>query len=339
MQAWLQQETERLARSWDRYAAEELRDYLVASVEDPRLNVASVLTRHFLTEALFGQRYAALEDHELRFAIAMNWALHLLDQPLAEADFAAIHHALNTGADNAEGLPVPSYMAAIYRELPATVEGIAVPDYLRDFLEHPPLVFNPPSLPDDLLSTFGRVWQQALAAEPIRKVSVLELACGSANDYRQIAASGLAKFLDYRGLDLCEKNIANARELFPEVDFAVGNALHIEAADRSFDLALAQDLFEHLSPPALELALAEICRVARNGLCLGFFNLHEGPDHKIIPVEEYHWNELSLPRLRDSLAAHGFKTQAIHIGTFLSFQYGCAQTHNQNAYTIYAWRD
>jgi hypothetical protein len=37
-----------------------LRDYLVAGVEDPRLNLQSVLSRHFLARALTGERFRAL---------------------------------------------------------------------------------------------------------------------------------------------------------------------------------------------------------------------------------------------------------------------------------------
>ena len=41
-------ETERLKKSWMRYDRATLRDYLVQDVEDPRINVQSILTRHFL---------------------------------------------------------------------------------------------------------------------------------------------------------------------------------------------------------------------------------------------------------------------------------------------------
>ena len=45
----LQEESDKLARSWMQHDAGMLRDYLVAGVEDPRLNVQSVLSRHFLS--------------------------------------------------------------------------------------------------------------------------------------------------------------------------------------------------------------------------------------------------------------------------------------------------
>ena len=46
---------------------------LVQGVEDPRINVQSILTRHFLIEQLFGNRFAEVTEAELRFAVVMNW--------------------------------------------------------------------------------------------------------------------------------------------------------------------------------------------------------------------------------------------------------------------------
>ncbi|HPD48527.1 MAG TPA: hypothetical protein P5279_01495 [Anaerohalosphaeraceae bacterium] len=50
-------ETEGLVRSWQRYGRSHLRDYLVQGVEDPRINVQSILSRHFLIAELFGDRF------------------------------------------------------------------------------------------------------------------------------------------------------------------------------------------------------------------------------------------------------------------------------------------
>lgn len=109
----LQEETARLARSWMRHEAATLRDYLAQDVEDPRLNVQSILTRHFLLEQRCGTRHAALQEHELRFAVVANWLLGLLRQPIGPDELAAVWHALQRGADNAEGLEIPASIVRI----------------------------------------------------------------------------------------------------------------------------------------------------------------------------------------------------------------------------------
>ena len=52
------------------------------------------------------------------------------------------------------------------------------------------------------------------------------------------------------------------------------------------------------------------------------------------PVEDYHWNTLSVERMRELFAQHGFEGQVVHIGSFLRWATGCDQTHNPNAYTF-----
>src|SRR5712675_3657534 len=53
MEKRLKRETAKLKKSWMQYDQAMLRDYLVEQVEDPRLNVQSILSRHFLIEGLF----------------------------------------------------------------------------------------------------------------------------------------------------------------------------------------------------------------------------------------------------------------------------------------------
>ena len=104
-------------------------------------------------------------------------------------------------------------------------------------------------------------------------IKVLEPACGSANDYRFFQGCGLARHIDYLGLDLCAKNVENARALFPSARFETGNVFEIGAADASYELCIAHDLFEHLSIAGLERAVSEVCRVTRSGLCAHFFQM------------------------------------------------------------------
>jgi SAM-dependent methyltransferase len=372
MELPLEQESEKLARSWLRHDPALLRDYLVAGVQDPRLNLQSILSRHFLLRALGAEGWRALMDEEYRFAAAMNGLLKLATQAGDGEELAEVLHALKQGGDNAEGLELPRFIVRTFARLPTTASGLTIPNYIESFLAGTQFLDRLAKPDQPSLDTFRNLWRAALAAqfpsqEPPasgagvppapgasrprnqgapdtcpaslaagrrRPISVLEPACGSANDYRFLAAYGLAPLVDYYGFDLCARNIENARALFPGVRFDTGNVFAIAAADKSFDLCIVHDLFEHLSLAGLETAVKEICRVTRQGICAGFFNMDEIPAHQVRPLRDYHWNTLSMARLKELFANSGFTAQVLHIGTFLRRQTGCDQTQNPNAYTF-----
>jgi len=327
-------ETQRLIRSWMRHEPAMLRDYLVRDVEDPRLNVQSILARHFLIGRLLPGRFGPLMDEELRFAVAMNWLLAEAKRPEAAARLPALHMALLDGADSAEGRPIPAYVRETFARLPREVDGAAVPDFLGDALLWPPAEGNEARLPVGPLSTFQRLWRQALAAESAPPVSVLEIACGSANDFRFLDAYGIARHLDYTGIDLCEANVRNAAAMFPAARFSVANALELPFPDKSFDLCFVHDLFEHLSVAAMEQALAELGRVTRKAAALGFFRMHPGARHIMRRVEAYHLNTLSTPATASFLRRQGARVRIVPIDRFLRVRFGCADTHNTAAHTL-----
>ena len=321
----LSEESARLVRSWMRHDPALLRDYLVQDVEDPRLNIQSILTRHFLLQEACGARYAALQERELAFAVLANWLLTRLHRQAGPEELAAIWHALERGADDAEGMEIPPDIQR--------AAALAGPDAAGLFGAG--AVYGAvPRLPEAGLDALLGRWKEALAGEAPSGRSVLELACGSANDYRAMAGAGLARLFDYTGVDLCETNVANARALFPEARFEAGNVFGLEFGDGSFDHVTAHDLFEHLSPAGLEAALDELCRVARRSFCVGFFSMAEQPAHTIRPFEEYHWNTLSLERVRERMEGRGFEVQALHVATWLARRLGSPRAHNPNAYTL-----
>ena len=331
----LQRETERLRRAWAPHDPAMLRDYLVRDVQDPRLNVQSILSRHFLIEHLLPGRFAALEEHELRFALAMNWLLALTKAPgWVSTRAGAVLGALVDAAADAGGLPVPRYVAETFALLPAEADGAAVPDYLADALAWMAGNLTEAPLPPHVLATFQDIWRGILDRAQGRAVPVVEPACGSANDYRYLDAFGIARCLDYTGLDLSEKNIANARAMFPAVRFEVGNVLEMAAPDRAFDLCLVHDLFEHLSVEAMEAAVAEVCRVTRVGACVGFFSMHGGPQHVVRRVGEYHVNVLSAPATEAIFRRHASAVGVVPIDAMLRSRFGCADTPNNSAYTF-----
>ncbi len=343
MRESLKAETAKLERSWMRHDSDKLRHYLVAGVEDPRINAQSILSRHFLIQASCGAALQELMDQEHRFGVVMNWLLNLLRTSSETEELDAVIYALRRRADNAEGIHIPRFILQSFASLPVVACGLKVPNYIQIFLENSTLVAgklqgDPASL-DTLQGLWNTVLDRHLASKEFDANSplhpmVIEPACGSANDYRFLEAYGLTRVLAYTGVDLCEKNVLNARELFPGVHFACGNAFALPFPDKSFDFCFVHDLFEHLSLEGMEQAIAEVCRVSRAGICAGFFNMHETAEHRVVPDEDYYWNDLSLVRTRESFAQLGFTGQAMHIGTFLRDCTGCAETHNPNAYTF-----
>jgi hypothetical protein len=323
----LRQETERLTKSWMRYDRNTLRDYLVQDVEDPRINVQSILTRHFLVRQLFGDQFDDLMEHELRFGLVVNWLLQLLKKLVQARQLHAVLDALLAGENDAEGLEIPSYISETFATL-------VLPNYICSLLNWSPIETTDVPIAAHHLSTFETIWREVLASEQSQRISVLEPACGSANDYRFIDAFGIGRLIDYTGFDLCEKNVRNAGQMFPAARFKVDNVLEIDAEDKAFDFCFVHDLFEHLSIEAMEVAIAQICRVTRRGMCAGFFNMHEKDEHDVKVIGDYHWNKLSVSATKEAFDRCGFSVDVIHIDTFLRTEFGCPDTHNKGAYSF-----
>ena len=56
-------------------------------------------------------------------------------------------------------------------------------------------------------------------------------------------------------------------------------------------------------------------------------------------MDEYHFNTLSLARTLELFGRHGFAGEAVHVGSFLRWRFGCERTHNPNAYTLILGRE
>jgi SAM-dependent methyltransferase len=364
MEVSLQQESEKLARSWLRHEPAWLRDYLVAGVEDPRFNLQSIFSRHFLLRRVIDDRAGALMTEECRFSAVMNWLVALSARSTEPEELEAVLYALRRCADSAEGVEIPPFVSQAFAALPVSLGSLTVPNYIESFLSRTrpgapaslpapstqpgtggrgagtPGGPWPPGAPDPSLDTFQHLWRTVLSPllAPASRLSVLEPACGSANDYRFLHAYGIARLFDYTGFDLCAANVENALALFPGARFSTLNVFQIDFPDLSFDVCFVHDLFEHLSLAGMETAVREICRVTRSGLCLGFFQMDEVREHVVRPVDDYHCNLLSMARMKALFAEQGFETQVVHIATFLRRRFGCDQTHNPNAYTFFLRR-
>ena len=142
-----------------------LRDYLVEQQEDPRLNLQSILTRHFLIEELFGNRFEGLKTEEPRFAAAMNWLRQAARKGLCPEEAQSLLHALSKGADNAAGLEIPHFISRIFAGLPAKADGMRIPDYLSQALREVASETSEPSFAAQM-SLFESLWRRLLARRP-----------------------------------------------------------------------------------------------------------------------------------------------------------------------------
>lgn len=165
---------------------------------------------------------------------------------------------------------------------------------------------------------------------------MLEFACGSANDYRALEEYGLARFIDYRGVDLNAANIANARRRFPDVDFRRDSIVDLPDSYGPFDLVIASNVFEHLSLGAMERALGKAMRLGRRGVLLTFFNMADVPDHVDRPLRDYHWNQLSRPRIEATLRSRYPVVEVIDVSRWLSEAHGYTHSYNPGAFSIFA---
>lgn len=188
----------------------------------------------------------------------------------------------------------------------------------------------------DQAPIFAERWRAALAGRTAPRLSVLEFACGSANDYRAFADYGIASFLDYTGVDLNETNVDNAKRWFPDVNFRVDSILSLPEADHSIDYVIGFDILEHLSPRAKRTAMDAAVRICRRGVHFAFFRMDEIPDDIVNPVRQYHSNTLSAPRMRAYMSKRFDSTQLVNVSELLEREYGAGHTYNPRTYSLTA---
>ena len=149
----------------------------------------------------------------------------------------------------------------------------------------------------NFISLVGLIKMARLKSKEIKKLSILDIGCGSGNYYEVLKTSRLHRFFNYLGMDIAEKNIKNCQLLYPEADFLLGNILSLGFSDNEFDVVMVNSVFEHLSLEVLPKAIEETLRVARKIVIINFFNEKDIPDHIVTKIDRYHWNCLSRQKL------------------------------------------
>jgi len=321
----LNNENDALRCSWDKYSYHQLDTYLVSDVEDPRINCQSILSRALIADSLWPNDFTNLIEADLRFGAVMTWLLAELKKGY---DRYELMKSIETGASHS----CPKFVRETYNWLQS--EECPINDYISTAL-HSVNFDNPEQLLfDSAVGTFSQTWRLALRGSINRKISLLEVACGSANDYRFIDQYGLAEFVDYTGIDISEKNISNAKARFPKTDFRVASIIDSGIPDESVDYLYVHDLFEHLSAQALKRAMSEILRVVRHQAWLHFFNVKRCSAHIIRKIDRYHWNTLSLDRLCEMINDLGSMVEILPISNFLENRFRGYSHYNNGAFTI-----
>jgi SAM-dependent methyltransferase len=318
-----------LQSSWDCHPSEYLDSYLVSGVEDPRINGQSILTRALLADALRPEQFNALITEELRFGAVLTWILQRLEK-------GSTRYELLDAIESPGPGDVPEFIRKTYAWLQD--DTCPILNYIWAALSC--FDYDRPRhcLPELALDTFMAIWSEQLPQTSAATISVLEVACGSANDYRFLHKSGLAQFVSYTGIDIAARNIANARRRYPQTDFRVRSILTPGLPDASYDYVFCHDLIEHLSLGAMERALGEMLRIADTEVILHFFNAKWDGEHEIVPVGNYHRNRVSMEKIAAFFERAGARVTCLEMGRWLRERIGASGYHNPNAFSVIAER-
>lgn len=108
---------------------------------------------------------------------------------------------------------------------------------------------------------------------PLGERTVLEVGSGHGSELAWLRELG-ASSTRLVGVDLLPDRVAVARTTYPEIDFRVGNAEHLDFADAGFDLVMALTVFSSIFDAAMAANIAaEICRVLKPGGALLWYDV------------------------------------------------------------------
>jgi SAM-dependent methyltransferase len=313
------EEGQRLSQHWNALGSEALDSYLIQEVEHPAYNPQSVLMRSFLINRLWAHQHESLVEAELYYSACASYCL----LAFREGRLPQLCLALaENSADLPEFLQQSSRLQyAAYFSVPTLFEQLA------SCLSHG---F------DGFTSPFPEMWMQRLSGQVSERLRVVELGCGSANDFRAWSDCGLARWLSYTGVDVSSENINNAQARFPAEHFMVDDVCQLDLQSSDYDLVVAFDLYEHLSPSALLDALSETRRVTRGECWLSLFNASVTPSHAFRPVDEYHWNLLSIPELVADFTQQGFHCEAYAVAEIFESRFPGYRHYNPRAFILAA---
>jgi SAM-dependent methyltransferase len=317
-------ESENLRNAWLRHPPEFLDSYLIQGVENPCINPQSITLRHLIVDALFPGAHRELAEQEMLYSACVCATIAAAGCGMFDPFTAALE-----GEPGADAIfPLPQFLKDLRDKKPA------LPFSLRSVWQQ--ILQSILNSYNSFTSPFESLWRERLRSTIATRPKMLEVACGSANDYRYFERFGLAKFIDFTGVDICATNIANARRRCPAGTFLEADALALPFPDQSFDFFCTFDLFEHLSLAAMRQALREAVRVTRRTLWLSFFQLEDRAEHLEVPSPPYYLNILSAGQLLEELTSLGCTATVIDLPAECSRKFPGCQHYNPRARIIAA---
>jgi ubiquinone/menaquinone biosynthesis C-methylase UbiE len=111
--------------------------------------------------------------------------------------------------------------------------------------------------------------------------SFLDVGCGSGTTID--ALQKIKRDVKYKGVDFIEKHINWLKGEYPDYEFAVEDARHLNEADQSWDIVWSRHVIDHLGD--FEQAIDEQCRVAkRRVICVLWCDLSDQDEDTLRPI-------------------------------------------------------
>lgn len=137
-------------------------------------------------------------------------------------------------------------------------------------------------------------------------MSFLDIGCGAGTTIEALLSEKID--VKYRGVDRAKKQINWCRKMWPDQEFELEDAEHLEEKDASWDAAYSRHLVDHM--PSFEIGLDEHCRVAKKLVIIVLWVTPdpEGEEHHIKPIFDHGkvWegeftNQYSKKKMMDSI--------------------------------------
>ncbi|MDD5511829.1 MAG: class I SAM-dependent methyltransferase [Dehalococcoidales bacterium] len=141
-----------------------------------------------------------------------------------------------------------------------------------------------------------------IAENYVPGMRMLEVGCAGGSDYRFL---NCRKFIeDYTGVDITPSYIQEARGLYPEATWIIGDARDLPFKDKWFDITMCFLMLLHLDKEGVRAALNEMCRVTKSLVFVHTFAASKRYDGTDIQHHLYCYNVIAL----DELKVDGWET-------------------------------